>query len=192
MPQLEVWQCIPEEWTQEQRQAAIQQEALKVAEQLKKSKKKPKTVEEEQTEKKELINRTVQQLQQQFTDVEIDKCEAELELLKTEWLMLNHMTMNSQAFEKLNRKVSVLDIDIAEMEVVLRIDLDVPLTPHTPLPPLEEEFKDFLQQQAEEASIKKKQKKTKKQLDEEQEMQARYNQGKLAREQPWKFRHITD
>ncbi len=70
--------------------------------------------------------------------------------------MLNHLKMDSDAFEKLNRKVSVLDMDIAEMEVVLRVDLDVPMTPYTELPPLEEEFKEYLQQQEEEASIKKK------------------------------------
>jgi hypothetical protein len=192
MPLQENWQCIPEEWTPEQRQTAIQQEALKVAEQLKKNKKKPKTAEEEQAEKRELQTRTVAALCQQFTEGEIDRCEAELEMLKTEWLMRNHLKMDCAAFEKLNRKVSVLDIDIADMEVVLRTDLDVPLTPYQALPPLEEEFKDFLQQQQEEASLKKKQKKTKKQQEEDAEMQSRYEQGKLAREEPWKSRHITD
>lgn len=59
--------------------------------------------------------------------------------------------MNSEAFEKLNRRVSLLDIDVNDMDVIVRADLDVPLSPFTPLPPLEEEFKDFLQQQEEEA-----------------------------------------
>jgi len=34
-----------------------------------------------------------------FVDFEIDKCEAEIELLKTEWLMQNHIKMNAEVFE---------------------------------------------------------------------------------------------
>ena len=50
----------------------------------------------------------------QMTDVEIDKMEFEIELLKTEWLMENNLNMDEKMFEKLNRKVSVLDVDISE------------------------------------------------------------------------------
>ena len=46
--------------------------------------------------------------------------------------------MDSDMFDQLNRKMSVLDIDIGEMDVVTRADLDVPLTPYVPPPPLEE------------------------------------------------------
>jgi len=68
----------------------------------------------------------------------------------------------------------------------------VPLSPYTALPPLEEEFKDYLQMLEEEAAFtgKKKPKKSKKQLEEEAEMQQRYEQGKQARDEPWKFRQI--
>ena len=92
-----------------------------------------------------MIQRVVSSLSTQFTDSEIDKIDAEVELLKTEWLMDNHLNMNAEAFEKLNRKVSVLDMDVNDQDVVLRVDLDVPLSAYTPLPPLEEEFKDYLQ-----------------------------------------------
>ena len=34
-----------------------------------------------------------------FVDFEIDKGEAELELLKTEWLMQTHIKMNADVFE---------------------------------------------------------------------------------------------
>ena len=37
-----------------------------------------------------------------------------------------------------------MDIDIAELDVVLRTDLDVPLTPFKEFPPLEDEFKELL------------------------------------------------
>lgn len=77
----------------------------------------------------------------QYTDVEVEKCELEIEISKTEWLMENHLKMDAEMFDTLNRKVSILDIDVAELEVVLRTDLDVPLTPYHPLPPIEEEFK---------------------------------------------------
>ena len=58
--------------------------------------------------------------------------------------MQNHLKMDAEVFDQLNRKVSILDIDVAELEVVLRTDLDVSLTPYVPLPPLEDEFKELL------------------------------------------------
>ena len=61
--------------------------------------------------------------------------------------MENHLHMDAEAFEKLNRKMSILDMDISELDVVLRMDLDVPLSAYTALPPLEEEFKDLLEMQ---------------------------------------------
>jgi hypothetical protein len=80
--------------------------------------------------------------------------------------MENHLKMDAEMFDSLNRKVSILDIDVGELEVVLRTDLDVPLTPYVPLPPLEDEFKDLLSSKEEEdanqASQKKLPKKTKK------------------------------
>jgi hypothetical protein len=147
-----------------------------MAEWLKKNKKKPKTAEEDTADKKELISRVTSSLSTQFTEQEIDKCESEIELLKTEWLMENHLNMDAVQFEQLNRLVSVLDIDINDQDVVLRADMDVPLSPYTPLPPLEEEFKDYLQMLEDEAAFtgKKKPKKSKKQLEEEAEMQQRY------------------
>jgi len=56
--------------------------------------------------------------------------------------------MDADAFEKLNRKMSILDIDISELDVVLRMDLDVPLSAYSPLPPLEDEFKELLEMKA--------------------------------------------
>ena len=88
-----------------------------------------------------------------------------LQFLK-EWLMENHLRMDRATFEKLNRKLSILDMDVGELDVVLRTDLDVPLTSYVPLSPLEEEFKELLaaqEEEAQQASQKKKQKKTKKQ-----------------------------
>ena len=84
--------------------------------------------------------------------------------------MDNHLVMDDVMFDKLNRKVSVLDIDISEQEVILRADLDVPLSPYVPLPPIEEQFKVLLEaQQAESQPSQKKtskKKKNKKQVEE--------------------------
>jgi hypothetical protein len=93
---------------------------------------------------KEIATRVVNALTTQYTDIEVDKCEHAIEISKTEWLMENHLKMDAEMFDTLNRKVSILDIDVAELEVVLRTDLDVPLAPFLPLPPLEEEFRELL------------------------------------------------
>ena len=63
--------------------------------------------------------------------------------METKWLIDNHLTMNTEMWDSLNRKMSVLDIDIAEQEIILRTDLDVALSSYVPLPPIEEEFKAF-------------------------------------------------
>ena len=62
-------------------------------------------------------------------NVEADRIEREIEIIRTKWLMDNHITMDDEMFDSLNRKVSILDIDFSEQEVVLRADLDVPLSP---------------------------------------------------------------
>ena len=77
----------------------ITAEANKTAELLKKSKKKPKTIDEETNDRKEILNRVTTSMSTHFVDFEIDKCEAEIELLKTEWLMQNHIKMNADVFE---------------------------------------------------------------------------------------------
>ena len=106
---------------------------------------------------------------------ETEKVEREVEFVKTKWLMDNHIKMDDEIFDTLNRKVSILDIDFADQEVILRADLDVPMSQFTPMPPIEEEFKSFFEAQAEasvEEKSKKKQKKNKRQQEEEVEQMA--------------------
>ena len=43
-------------------------------------------------------------------------------------------------WDQLNRKTSVLDIDVGEVDIILRTDLDVPLSAYVPPPPIEEQF----------------------------------------------------
>ena len=82
--------------------------------------------------------------------------------------------------------------DNSSLCVVLRVDLDVPLTPFVPFRPIEEEFKELLDAKEAEASEaahrKQKQKKTKKQLEEEAEQWRLYEEAQRARAEPWKTR----
>ena len=120
---------------------------------------------------------------------ETEKVERDIGIIKTKWLMDNHLTMNEETFDTLNRKVSILDIDFADREVILRADLDVPMQPFVPMPPIEEEFRAFFEAQAEtarESQKSKKKKKNKKQLEEEAEQLALLEQARKLRSEPWK------
>lgn len=169
----------------------IKAEKARQAENLKKLKKKPKTDEEDAKDAEELVSRTTSTLVTQMSTDDADLIESEIELAKTEWLMDNHQQMDAVAFEKLNRLKSILDIDVSEMDVIVRMDLDVPLTPFTPFTPLEEEFKELIEQrEADLASetAKRKVKKSKKQIEEEAEQWRLYDEAKQARQEPWKTR----
>lgn len=49
--------------------------------------------------------------------------------------MDNHLTMDVDQYDALRRKVSILDVDISGKDLIMRLDLDVPLSPYTPPPP---------------------------------------------------------
>lgn len=137
-----------EEQTDEEREALLQAAAAAKAEALKKAKKKPKSPEEEAAETDALLAKMAEIVINNLTDVEVEKAETAIELKKTEWLMDNHLKMDSVMWDKFNRKMSILDIDVGEQEIIFRADLDAALTPFVPLPPIEEEFKEFFEAQA--------------------------------------------
>ena len=114
-------------------------------ESMKKLKKKPKTDEEEAKELEDIQTKVIDTMQVNLVKDETERVEREIELAKTKWLMDNHITMNDETFDQLNRKVSILDIDFAEQEVILRADLDIPMQPFVPMPPIEEEFRAFFE-----------------------------------------------
>lgn len=162
-------------------------------ESFKKSKKKPKTEEEEAKELEDIQAKVVEVMHGILVKDETETVEREIEIVKTKWLMDNHVEMNDETFDTLNRKVSILDIDIADKEVILRADIDVPLNPFTPMPSIEEEFRAFFEAQAEgESGKSKKKKKNKKQLEEEAEQLMLLEQAKKLRSEPWKQRQILD
>ena len=162
---------------------------------MKKLKKKPKTEEEEAKELEDICSKVIESMSNTLAQDETEKVEREIELVKTKWLMDNHRIMNDETFDCLNRKVSIMDIDFAEQEVILRADLDIPMSPFVALPPIEEEFKAFFDLQAEatkDSGKSKKKKKNKKQLEEEAEQMALLEQAKKLRSEPWKQRQILD
>lgn len=100
--------------TEEEMEALYSQKAIRRADNIKKNKKKPKSDEEEKAELEDQKCRVAEVLVQNLIKSRIDRAEKKIQLLKTEWMMDNHMTMDSNMFDQLNRKVSIQDIDIGE------------------------------------------------------------------------------
>lgn len=51
---------------------------------------------------------------------------------KQKWLFENHLKMDEGQYDELYRLESILDIDISGKDLILRLDLDVPLSPYVP------------------------------------------------------------
>lgn len=129
------FEAVPEEQTQEEAEALIEEMKVKKAEAAKKSKAKPKTEEEEAEEQQAHIDRCGESLAGLLTGQNSEKlisAEKEIELLKTRWLMQNHIKMDAKQYDIVNRKLSIYDIDLGSKDLVIRLDLDVALTPFDP------------------------------------------------------------
>lgn len=46
--------------------------------------------------------------------------------------MDNHIKMDEDTYDELYRKESILDIDISGKDLILRLDLDIPLSEYVP------------------------------------------------------------
>ena len=71
---------------------------------LKKTKKKPKTEDEDAKDMEDLRQKVSTILAQQLVDVKIDKAESDVELEKIKWLLDNHIVMDEKQYDILNRK----------------------------------------------------------------------------------------
>lgn len=91
------FEIVPEDQTEEQAAELLEEIKNKKAEALKKSKQKPKTEEEEEAEMNSLVTKTSETLGNALcTDEEnIKAAEKELDLIKTRWLMDNHLKMDA-------------------------------------------------------------------------------------------------
>jgi len=128
-----------EEQTPEERQKIEDEKKVKRQDWYKKGKKKPKTEEEEQKDVEELRTRASTALGSSFGE-RVEKMESQIEFEKTKWLMDNHLKMDESAYDELLRKQSIIDIDLSGKDILLRLDLDVPLSPYeAPQPEKEKE-----------------------------------------------------
>jgi hypothetical protein len=126
---------VPEEQTEEEEAAIRDEIKLKKDEAAKKSKAKPKTEEEEAEEIKGLIQKTSHELGTQLSGPDSKKvkvAENEIELIKTRWLMQNHIKMDKSQYDCINRKLSIYDIELGSRDIILRLDLDILLSPFVP------------------------------------------------------------
>jgi hypothetical protein len=64
----------------------------------------------------------------------LTKIGKEIDILRTKWLMENHIKMDRKEYDDLYHLESVLDIDVAGKDIILRVDLDVPLSNYVPPP----------------------------------------------------------
>jgi hypothetical protein len=95
---------------------------------MKKAKQKPKSEEEEAAEHENLIKKIAMDLANTLTRANSEKilaAEKEIDLLKTRWIMKNHLKMDNDQYDCINRKLSLYDIDIVQKDLILRLDLDV-------------------------------------------------------------------
>ena len=121
--------------TEEEIKKMEEEKKAKKADWLKKTKKKPKTEEEENAELEELKHRVINGMKADLINNRVAKAEKDVEIIKTKWLMDNHIKMDAAQYDELYRLESVLDSDFSGKDVILRLDLDVPLSPYVPPPP---------------------------------------------------------
>ena len=114
----------------------LEEIANRKAEAAKKTKAKPKTEEEEAEELEQLKKIIVKEIGQKIYGSEgqciINGALDELQLQKTRDQMDNHIVMDEEIYDKLNRKLSVYDVELGSRDVILRLDLDIPLSKFIP------------------------------------------------------------
>ena len=106
----------------------------KKADWYKATKKKPKTDDEEAQEAEDIKIRTQNALKSELLNNRLTKVGREIDILRTKWLMENHIKMDHKEYDELYNLESVLDVDVAGKDIILRLDLDVPLSNFVPPP----------------------------------------------------------
>lgn len=118
-----------------------EEKKAKKEEWLKKNKKKPKSEEEEQQDMNNLKQLMSDAIKQRIlTDNTIlGGIEDKIDMMELQRLLNEHVIMDKKKWDELYRKKSILDIGCEGKNVLLRLDLDVPLSEY--VPPQEEEVK---------------------------------------------------
>lgn len=80
-----------------------------------------------------LVEKTAQELGATMSgdSDKVKAAEKEIELIKTRWLMANHLKMDKSSYDAVNRKLSIYDIELGARDILLRLDLDIPLSKFT-------------------------------------------------------------
>lgn len=107
----------------------------KKADWMKKNKKKPKTDEEEKKDYEDLKIKIAEKLSKTLMESGLEAAEKEINIIKTKYMMSHHKIMNEDAYEELHRRKSVRDVEISNKDLLIRMDLDIPLSPYEPPPP---------------------------------------------------------
>lgn len=125
--------AVPHEHqTEEEVKKQAEEQKARKADWLKKTKKKPKTEEEENAELEELKNKVGHGLKTELLQNRVERAEQDIDYVKTKWLFDNHIKMDVDQYDELHRLESILDVDISGKDLVMRLDLDVPLSPYVP------------------------------------------------------------
>jgi hypothetical protein len=92
------FEVISDDLTEEEVAELLSKKMLQRGNNIKKGKK-AKTEEEELQEKDELNTKIAEMLNANLVKTRIDRCEKEISLLKTDWLMANHLTIDKDLFD---------------------------------------------------------------------------------------------
>ena len=120
---------VPHEgMTAEEAKKIEDEKKLKKADWYKTTKKKPKTDDEELQETEEIKSKAAHALKTDLLQNRLPRIGREIEILQTQWLMDNHEKMDDKKYDELLHLESVLDIEVGGKDLVVRLDLDVPLS----------------------------------------------------------------
>lgn len=131
---------VPEEETEEEQKARLDGVAARKLEAYKKLKAKPGDEAQEAADLAKVAEKATGLLGAQLSSNEerIHSAESEIELIKTRWLMDNHLKMNHDKYDEINRCLSIYDIELGARDIVLRLDLDIPMSPFIEPPKVQE------------------------------------------------------
>ena len=131
---------ILDEETEEEQKARLDGVVARKAEAYKKIKGKPKTEEEEAADVQQVSEKATEILGEALcaNEERLTSAEGEVGKIKTRWLMQNHLKMDHDRWDIINRKLSIYDIELGSKDIILRLDLDVPMSPFIVPPKIEE------------------------------------------------------
>lgn len=129
-----VFEYVTDETPDEELHKMKEDREARKAEWLKKNKKKPKSEEEEAQDLEELKRKISEGVKKKVVedDSVVGRVEDRIEMKSLRKILDGHIVMNTEKWDELYRKKSILDIGCEGKNILLRLDLDVPLTEYIP------------------------------------------------------------